>query len=146
MTQQLLATNERDRPALIMPIALLAAVYAIVLFVCGALSFASLMPMRYGASLIGSGLEVMGPVPYFLFAIALAFSAWGLPRANTWARRLLIIVCGAGIVFLVPHISSAVVDERYFDMSLDGTQILIRVAIASYLFRESEWFERKLNS
>jgi uncharacterized membrane protein (DUF2068 family) len=82
----------------------------------------------------------MGPVPYFIYAIALALGALGLWRAKNWGRRLLIITCAFGVFLLVPHISSAVMDERYLAMSLDGVQILMRVAIASYLWREADWF------
>ena len=96
--------------------------------------------MRLGAQLLGSGLEVMGPTPYFLYALLLAFSAWGVWRAKNLARRLLILICGIGVVLIVPRISSAVVDERWVAMSIDGLQILVRVAIASYLLREAEWF------
>jgi hypothetical protein len=52
------------------------------------------------------------------------------------------VICAVGVVLLVPHISSAVIDERWFAMSVDGVQILLRVAIASYLLREAEWFAR----
>lgn len=140
MTQQLLSTEKRDPPALVVPIAILAFAYALTLVVCGGLSFAGLMSMRIGSQFLGSGLETMGPVPYFLYALALGLGAWGLVRGNNWGRRLLIVACAAGVILLVPHISSAVMDERYQAMSLDGTQILVRVAIASYLWREGEWF------
>ena len=76
--------------------------------------------MRVGAQLLGSGLEVMGPAPYFIYAIALALGAFGLWRAKNWGRRLLIVACAFGVFLLVPHISSAVMDERYLAMSLDG--------------------------
>jgi hypothetical protein len=141
MTQQLLSTEKHDPPALIVPIAILAFAYALALFVCGGLSFAGLMSIRIGSQLLGSGLETMGPVPYFLYALALGASAWGLVRASNWGRRVLIVVCAGGVILLVPHISSAVMDERYLAMSLDGAQILVRVAIASYLWREGEWFQ-----
>lgn len=140
MTQQLLSKNSAERPGLVVPIATLAFTFALVFLACGALSFSGRMSMHAGAQLLGSGLEVMGSTPYFLYAIALTLSAWGLLRAHNWARRLMIIVCGAGIVLTVPHISSAVMDERWLAMSGDGAQILIRVAVASYLFREAEWF------
>ncbi len=97
--------------------------------------------MRFGSQLLGSGLETMGPIPYFLYAFALGVGAWGMLNAKNWGRRLLIIVCAGGVILLVPHISSAVMDERYRAMSLDGAQILIRVAIASHLWREGEWFQ-----
>ncbi len=100
------------------------------------------MPLRAGAQLLGSGLEVMGPTPYFLYAIALVLGGAGLLRAKHWGRRLIIVVCALGVFLLVPHISSAVMDERYAAMSLDGLQILLRVAIASYLWRETEWFQQ----
>ncbi len=98
------------------------------------------MSMSLGVQLLGSGLEVMGPAPYFLYAIALVVGGWGLLRGKNWARRWIIVVSAVGVVLLVPHISSAVIDERWIAMSVDGTQILIRVAIASYLLREAEWF------
>ena len=140
MTQRLLTAAKHERPALIAPIALLAGTYAAVLCVCGVLVLVGRMWMRAGAQLLGSGLEVMGPAPYFLYAVALSFAAWGIWSAKNWARRLLIVTCGIGVVLVVPHISSAVVDERWSAMSFDGIQILVRVAIASYLLREAEWF------
>lgn len=140
MTQQLLSTKSRERPALIVPIAALAFAYALLLCVCGGLSYAGRMSMHVGAQLLGSGLEVMGPTPYFLYAFALAIGGWGLLRAKNWARRLVIVICAVGVALLVTHISSAVIDQRWFAMSVDGMQILVRVAIASYLLREAEWF------
>lgn len=98
--------------------------------------------MRISVQLLGSGLEVMGPAPFFLYAILLVAGAWGMLRARNWGRRLMIVICAVGVVLLVPHISSAVIDERWLAMSLDGLQILLRVAIASYLLREAEWFTR----
>jgi hypothetical protein len=142
MTQQLLTTREQERPALIVPIAMTAFAFAIVLGACGVLSAAGNMPLRVGVQLLGSGLEVMGPAPYFLYAIALALGAWGLLRANNWARRLMIVISAVGVVLTVPHISSAVMDERYLAMSLDGAQILARVAMASYLLKERDWFTK----
>ncbi len=140
MTQQLLTVDEPQRPALIVPVAILALACTLVYVVGGLLSLAGRMSMHVGAQLLGTGLEVMGPAPYFLYAIALGSGGVGLMRRQNWARLLVIVVCGAGIVFLVPHISSAVIDERYTAMSWDGLQILVRVAIASYLWREREWF------
>jgi hypothetical protein len=140
MTQQLLQQDPRERPALIAPIALIAFAYAIVLLVGGALSIAGRMSLHLGAESLGSGLEVMGPPPYFLYAIALATGASGLSRAKNWARRVIIVLCAAGVFLTVPHISSAVMDERWLAMSFDGLQILLRVAVASYLLREAQWF------
>jgi uncharacterized membrane protein (DUF2068 family) len=82
----------------------------------------------------------MGPAPYFLYALLLAISAWGVWKAKNWARRALVLICGVGVALIVPQISSAVVDERWVAMSVDGFQILLRVAIASYLLREAESF------
>ncbi len=141
MTQMLLTTDPRERPALILPIAVFALLYALILCGCGVLSVLGRMPLRLGAQLIGDALVVMGPSPYFLYAIAFAGGGWGLLRRQSWARLLIVFLCAIGIFFLVPHISSAVVDERYAAMSLDGLQILARVAIASFLWREKEWFE-----
>ncbi len=135
----ILHSENRERPALIVPIAVMAFAYASVVCVCGVLSLLGQMPMRFGVQLIGSGLEVMGPVPYFLIAFLFASVAWGLLRARQWARRLMILACGVGVVLLVIPISSAVMDERWLAMSADGAQILLRVAIASYLLREVEW-------
>ena len=140
MTQVLLTNVKHERPALIAPIVVLAFAYAVLLCVCGVLSILGQMSMRVGAQLLGSGLEVMGPTPYLIYSVALGVGGWGTMRARNWARRLLILICSIGVVLLVPHISSAVVDERWAAMALDGLQILVRVAIASYLLREAEWF------
>ena len=142
MTQQLLSRDVRERPALIVPIAWLAFAYALLLCVCGGLEIAGLMPMRVSVQLLGSGLEVMGPAPFFLYALLLVAGGVGLLRAKNWGRRLMIAISAAGVVLLVPHISSAVIDERWFAMSVDGVQILLQVAVASYLLRESGWFAR----
>jgi hypothetical protein len=140
MTQQLLSTATRERPTLIAPIAYVATAHAAFLAICGVLSIAGRTSMHLGAQLLGSGLEVMGPTPYFLYAIVLVLAAWGLLRRKNWGRRLMIVICTVGVALTVPHISSAVMDERWIAMILDGVQILLRVAIASYLFREAEWF------
>jgi len=134
MTQQLFSKERALRPTLIVPIAALCFGFAGLMLVCGVLSVAGRMSMRAGAQLLGSGLEILGPTPYFLYAIALAGGGTGLLRGQNWARLLVVVACAAGVLFLVPHISSAVVDERYAAMSLDGLQILVRVAIASYLW------------
>ena len=125
---------------MVIPIAMTALIYAALLCVCGLMSLFGRMSMRLGAQVLGSGLEVMGPTPYFLEALLFMLSTWGVLRRRKWGRRLLILLCGIGIVLIVPHISSAVVDERWIAMSVDGVQILVRVAAASYLFREAEWF------
>jgi hypothetical protein len=140
MTQQLLSTAPRERPSLLAPIACLAIAYTLFLVVCGVLSIVGRMSMHLRAQLLGSGLEVMGPTPYFIYAIALSLAAWGLLRRRNWGRRLMIVICAVGVALTVPHISSAVIDERYIAMSVDGLQILVRVAIATYLFREADWF------
>jgi hypothetical protein len=142
MTQQLLQQEPRERPALIVPIAFTAFAYATVLCVCGVLSIAGRMSLHLGAELLGSGLEVMGPAPYFFYAIALVVGASGLLRAKNWGRRVIIALCAVGVFLTVPHISSAVMDERWLAMSFDGLQILLRVAVASYLLREAEWFQQ----
>lgn len=145
MTQQLLSTAPHERPSLIAPIAYLAFAYALFLVICGVLSILGEMSMHLGAQVLGSGLEVMGPTPYFVYAFALSLAAWALLRRKNWGRRLMIIICAVGVALAVPHISSAVIDERYTTMSLDGLQILVRVAIATYLFREADWFVAEPN-
>ena len=96
--------------------------------------------MRAAVPILGNGLELMGPTPYFLYAIAAGGGGIGLLRRQNWARLLLVILSALGVFLLVPHISSAVIDERYVAMCWDGLQILVRVAIASYLWRERQWF------
>ncbi|ABF39036.1 hypothetical protein Acid345_0031 [Candidatus Koribacter versatilis Ellin345] len=140
MTQQLLTSENVERPVLILPIAIVCFSFAAVLCICGVLSLIGSMSLRLAAQLLGSGLEVMGPTPFFLYTIALCAGGTGLLLRQNWARLLTVILCAVGILFVVPHISSAVVDERYAAMSLDGVQILVRMAIASYLWREREWF------
>lgn len=138
--QQLLHATERERPRLLTPIAVAAWIYAVGLCACGIANLAHYMSLRLGAVLLGSGLEVMGPAPYFFYALAVALGGWGMMRGKNWGRYWLIVICAGGVVFIVPHISSAVIDERWWAMGVDGAQIVVRVAIATYLWREAEWF------
>jgi hypothetical protein len=72
----------------------------------------------------------------------MAVVAVGLWRGQNWSRRVAILLAVAGVAFVVPGISSAVVDGRAGAIVREGAQIIVRVAIVFYLSQEpvKEWF------
>jgi hypothetical protein len=111
----------------------LAAIYllflgAIMLLRPGAVS------MMLGSALLG-GLELAGPF-MFLLAAAVGFGVgaglWGL---HNWARWAAIGIALAGMVALLPDVSSAVVDFRVAKLAWGGLGIMVRVVILQYLLQ-----------
>jgi hypothetical protein len=111
----------------------LAAIYllslgAIMLLRPGAVS------LMLGSALLG-GLELAGPFMFLLAAaVALGVGAglWGL---HNWARWFAIGIALAGMVALVPDVSSAVVNFRMARLAWGGLGIMVRVMILQYLFQ-----------
>ena len=87
-------------------------------------------------------MEQSGPLAFVLYAGLLLVVAAGLRKRWNWARRVGVIVAGAGVVLAVPAISSAVMDSRIFAIAREGLQIIVRVLIVYYLTQEpvKEWF------
>ena len=90
--------------------------------------------LMLGSAPLGE-LELAGPFMFLLAAaVALGVGAglWGL---HNWARWAAIGIALAGVVALVPDVSSAVVDLRVAKLAWGGLGIVVRVVILQYLFQ-----------
>jgi hypothetical protein len=134
-----------ELPVGVKAIVVACAVLAVASLVYAGLIWSGQVALSAGAWLLGGGLEQMGPVAFVLYAALLLVVALGLWRRRNWARRVGVIVAGAGIVMAVPAISSAVMDSRIFGIVREGLQIIARVLIVFYLTQEpvKEWFARR---
>jgi len=105
----------------------LAALGLITLLAPGAVS------MSLGAPLL-HGLQLAGPYMFLLTGAVAAIVAFGLYRLNNLARRAAIIVCFAGMVMLLPKVSSDAADigPRFF---IAGSMVVIRMMIVWYLWQ-----------
>ncbi len=127
---------------------------AIIVAVCGvlgviSLAFAALLllhavPLSSGASLVGGGLEQLGPLAFLLYGAILAVLGAALWRRWKGARRAAIALAAAGILLAMPAISSAFEDERIYAILREAIQIMLRVLVIYYLSQEpvKEWFAK----
>ena len=125
---------------------------AIIVAVCGllgliALVFAALLlahqvPLSAGASLLGGGLEQLGPFAFLLYGAILGLLGLALWRRWKASRRAAIGLAAAGILLAMPAISSAFGDERLYATIREAIQIMVRVWVVYYLSQEpvKEWF------
>jgi len=90
--------------------------------------------MMLGSPLLG-GLELAGPFMFLLFALLGAAIGIGLLRLNNWARRVATLAAIAGVVMLLPDVSSAVVDFRAAKLFWSWLGVMARVMIAWYLYQ-----------
>lgn len=90
--------------------------------------------MMAGSPLL-NGLELAGPYMFLLTGSVAALVGWGLLRLFNWARRLAIVIGFAGLVMLVPTVSSAVVDIRLRGLISGGLGIIVRVIVIWYLWQ-----------
>jgi hypothetical protein len=90
--------------------------------------------MTLGSPLLG-GLELAGPYMFLLFGSVGAAIGWGLLRLNNWARRAAVALAIAGVVLLVPSVSSAVADFRLTTLAWGGLGVMARVIVAWYLYQ-----------
>jgi hypothetical protein len=123
-----------ERPAGVTAVAilfLLAATYLMALAIIMLLRPGA-VALAEGAPLLG-GLEIAGPYMFVLSAVVAWVIAIGLLRLHMWLRRLAILVALLGVVFLLPTVSSAVVDGRTADLAWGGLGMIIRVVVAWYL-------------
>jgi len=91
--------------------------------------------MALGAPLLG-GLELAGPYMFLLTGAVAWLIGFGVLRLNNWARWGAILVALAGVVMLVPAVSSAVIGFQVGALVLGGLGVMIRVMIVWYLFQE----------
>jgi hypothetical protein len=94
-----------------------------------------LVSLAAGASLLG-GLELAGPYMFLLAGALGAVIALGLWRLHRWARWLAILVAIAGVVMLLPGVSSAMLDFRISQLIWSGFGTIGRVLIVFYLFQQ----------
>lgn len=134
--------EKQMRPVGVSAIACLFAVACATALLFAILIVLEAVPLSYGAFLLPNGLEQAGPVGFIVYAVVTGGLALGLWNGANWARRLVVLVAIAGIVFVVPGISSAVVDSRVLAIAGNGLQIIVRVAIVFYLSQEpvKDWF------
>jgi multidrug transporter EmrE-like cation transporter len=126
-----------ERPAGVTAVAaafLLAAAYLLVIGLT-MLARPGVVSMAAGAPLLG-GLELDGPYMFLLMAGVGSAVAIGLWRLHRWARWTAILIAMAGVVLLVPSVSSAMLDFRIGKLLWDGLGTILRVLIAWYLFQE----------
>lgn len=93
-----------------------------------------LISMTVGAPLL-FGLELAGPYMFLLTGAVSALISWGLWRLKNWARRLAALTAIAGVVMLVPSVSAAAVSLRASSLIWGGLEIMLRVAMAWYLYQ-----------
>ena len=134
-----------QRPAGVIAIASLFFLTAIYLGDLGLIMLVSpgAISMALGAPLLG-GLELAGPYMFLLVALACGLVGLGLLRLNRWARRAAILAALAGVVMLVPDVSSAVVEFRLGKLAWGGLGVIVRVMIVWYLYQEpvTEQFQK----
>jgi len=127
-----------ERPAPVKVIAVLFSVVSAYLIILGILMLIrpGTVSMAAGSELLG-GLETWGPYMFLLAGGVLLIIALGLLRTSNLARRAAALVAIAGIVLLVPRVSSAVVSFHFKTLFISGLGIVIRVIIAFYLYHQS---------
>jgi hypothetical protein len=137
-----------ERPAGVSAAAIIFLLTGCLLLVLGVARLISpeAIPLSSAAAVL-TGLELLGPWMFLAAAAATCLIGWGLLRLNNWARRAAVVVALAGIVMLVPSVSSSVFDVRFLELFWGGLGIIIRVSVAWYLFQPwvREAFERKFN-
>lgn len=135
-----------ERPAGVTAVAVAFLLAAFYLLVVGLVMLASpgLVSMAAGAELLG-GLELAGPYMFLLIGALGAVIALGLWRLHKWARWLAVLAAMIGVVFLLPSVSSAMLDFRIGKLAWGGLGTIVRVLIVWYLFQEPvrEVFQRR---
>lgn len=126
-----------QRPAGVTAIAvafLLAAGYLLAIALT-MLARPGLISMAAGAPLLG-GLELAGPYMFLLIALLGIVTGIGLLRLYNWGRWAAILIAAIGVLFLLPDVSSAVLDFHFGKLAWSGLGTIVRVMIVWYLFQE----------
>ncbi len=76
------------------------------------------------------GLELAGPYMMLIVGCGYALIGWGLFRLYNWARWLAMLVMALGVGSLVPVISAAEMNLRFFAC---GIEIAVLAAVGFYL-------------
>lgn len=91
-------------------------------------------PLSLAAPLL-HGLELAGPYMFLICAAVGVIVGIGLLRLNNYARRATILIAVAGIVMLIPKMSSAAVDISA-SLFLVAIQVIVRVVVVWYLWQK----------
>lgn len=81
------------------------------------------------------GLELMGPLIFFLVAGTATTIGFALLRRWPGARRLAILLFALYAVAAIPSISSAVTEFRWFVIVTEGAKLLLSVLVIFYLMQ-----------
>ncbi len=112
---------------------ILAGAYLLVLAVIMLLA-PTAVSMTLGSPLLG-GLELAGPYMFLLVAAIATLIGMGLWWLRNWARWMAIASAVAGIVALMPDVSSAVVEFRVGKLAWCALGTIVRVMVVWYLFQ-----------
>jgi hypothetical protein len=136
-------SGPRVRPEGVRALGLACFVVAAYVAVNGLLVVLGLVSFASGAYVLG-GLEVMGPLIYFMVAASLAVLGWGLLRGWRWSRRGAVIAAGLLIAGAVMPVSAAVAYSHIFGIVVHGAKIVLAIVIIRYLLQPEvvEWFAR----
>jgi len=123
-----------ERPAGVSAIAVGFGLASAYLWAMGVVGLASpdREPVRQ-ITLLVVGLLYVGPYIALLAGIAAALIGWGLWRLNNWARLVAMIFAAAGIVMLVPGVSSPMMRWTF---AASGAGMIVRVMVLWYLWRD----------
>jgi hypothetical protein len=123
-------------PSGVRAIAALFALCGTYLAIAGALMLLrpGTISMKAGEPLL-FGLELSGPYMFLLMALLGIGVAWGLLEFNNIVRHTAVLIATAGIVMLVPSVSSATVNTELKGLVIGGFGIIVRVIVAWYLSR-----------
>ena len=127
---------DNSLPSGVRAIAALYAVCALYLAACGGLLLLrpGTISMVAGAPLL-FGLEQAGPYMFLLMAVVGACVSLGLVKRNNVIRHGAVLIAIAGIVMLVPSVSSATAMVEPKALAFGGLGIIVRVIVAWYLSR-----------
>jgi hypothetical protein len=125
-----------QRPGGVSVVAGLFFVVAAYLLAVGSLMLGrpGLISIAAGASLLG-GMEVAGPYAFLIAGFFEAVIGYGLLRLNNWARRLAIVVAIAGLLLLIPSVSSSVGGFHIGTLAVGGLGIIVRAMVVWYLYQ-----------
>lgn len=106
-----------------------------LLIVLGVLSLAS------GSYLLGE-YSTMGPILYFVVALALSLIGFGLLRRWNWSRRLAVVAAALLLATAVMPVSAAVIYFNIVGIIIHGSKIIAAIIAIRYLLQSEvvEWF------
>ena len=120
---------------------------SVYLGINGLLVFFGVVSFASGAYWLG-GLETMGPLIYFIVAVAVAVLGLGLLRGWRWSRRLAIVATGLLVATAVMPLSGAVAYSHIFGVVTQGAKIILAIVIIRYLLQPEviDWFSARSDS